>query len=230
MQEMENIFDSREAAAVAAAERIVAALARRLDGQAEASIVVSGGTSPAGVFAALAETELEWPRVHVVLSDERWVPPDHEDSNERLVRESLLKGAAQGAKLLPVYRQGVTIEERCSEINEELRQAPFPFACALLGMGEDGHFASLFPDAATLQEGLDADSRKLCIPVQTAASPHARLSLTLSALSRSDEILLLIFGDRKREIYEAAKTDANGFPVSHLLRQKRAPVTLYWAP
>jgi 6-phosphogluconolactonase len=100
----------------------------------------------------------------------------------------------------------------------------------LLGMGEDGHFASLFPDADNLQEGLDVDSPQLCIPVHTAASPHPRASLTLSALSRADEIILLIFGDAKRDVYEAASKSTNGSPVSHLLRQKRAPVHVYWAP
>jgi 6-phosphogluconolactonase len=227
---MEHIFETREQASIAAAQRIGEALDRRLEGQGEASLVVSGGTSPAGVFAELAKTALPWSGVHVILSDERWVPPDHEDSNERLVRETLLAGEAKGATLLPVFRQGTTIEERCSEINEELLLAPFPFACALLGMGEDGHFASLFPDAENLQEGLDVDSRQLCIPVQTAASPHPRVSLTLSALSRSDEIVLLIFGDAKRDVYEAARISTNGSPVSHLLRQKRAPVHVCWAP
>jgi len=228
--QMENFFDSREAAAVAAAERIAAALGRRLDAQGEASVVVSGGTSPAGVFAQLAGIPLAWPDVHVVLSDERWVPSDHEDSNEKLVRETLLSGAAQDANLLPIYKPGVTIERRCGELNDELRQAPFPFACALLGMGEDGHFASLFPDTENLEEGLDVDSSELCIPVKTVASPRPRVSLTLSALSRSDEILLLMFGDRKREVYQAATQTANGYPVFHLLRQKRAPVHVFWAP
>ena len=227
---MEHIFETREQASFAAAQRLCDALVRRLEGQGEASLVVSGGTSPAGVFAELAKTALPWSDVYVILSDERWVPPDHEDSNEKLVRETLLAGEAKDARLLPVYRQGVTIEERCTEINEELLQAPFPFACALLGMGEDGHFASLFPDAENLREGLDVDSRQLSIPVQTAASPHPRVSLTLSALSRSDEIVLLIFGDAKRAVYEAAMKSTNGSPVSHLLRQKRAPVHVCWAP
>ena len=227
---MEHIFETREQASFAAAQRLCDALVRRLEGQGEASLVVSGGTSPAGVFAELAKTALPWSDVYVILSDERWVPPDHEDSNEKLVRETLLAGEAKDAGLLPVYRQGVTIEERCTEINEELLQAPFPFACALLGMGEDGHFASLFPDAEYLREGLDVDSQQLCIPVQTDASPHPRVSLTLSALSRSDEIVLLIFGDAKRAVYEAAMKSTNGSPVSHLLRQKRAPVHVCWAP
>ena len=227
---MENIFDNREDAARAAADRIGESLQRRLDAQGDASVVVSGGTSPAGVFAELASKALAWSDVHIILSDERWVPADHEDSNERLVRDTLLSGQAQEASLLPMYKAGVTIEDRCSELNDELRLAPFPFACALLGMGEDGHFASLFPDAENLDEGLDVDSSELCIPVRTAASPYPRVSLTLSALSRSDEILLLIFGDAKRAVYETAKKDANGYPVSHLLRQKRAPIHVYWAP
>ena len=227
---MENIFDNREEAALAAADRIGEALQRRLEAQGEASVVVSGGTSPAGVFAELASKALAWADVHVILSDERWVPADHEDSNEKLVRDTLLTGEAQGATLLPVYKSGVAIEERCEELNDELRLAPFPFSCALLGMGEDGHFASLFPDAENLAKGLDVDSNELCIPVRTAASPYPRVSLTLSALSRSDEILLLMFGDAKREIYEAARQQANGYPVSHLIRQKRAPVHVYWAP
>jgi 6-phosphogluconolactonase len=228
--QMENLFDSREEASIAAAAHISRALARRLDAQGEASVVVSGGTTPAGVFAELSRTTLAWPDVHVILSDERWVPADHADSNEMLVRETLLTGQAKDATLLPVYKAGTDIGQRCEELNEELLQAPFPFACALLGMGEDGHFASLFPDAGNLAEGLDAESSRLYIPVNTTASQHARVSLTLSALSRSDEILLLIFGAAKREVYEAAKRDANGYPVSHLLRQKRAPVHLYWAP
>ena len=114
IQETEIIFDSRAAAAAAAAERLGAALSRRLEGQGKASLVVSGGTSPAGVFRELAETELAWPDVHVILSDERWVPPDHEDSNERLVRETLLQGAAQDATLLPVSL--TTIHQPCREI------------------------------------------------------------------------------------------------------------------
>ena len=158
------------------------------------------------------------------------MPPDHEDSNERLVRETLLKGRAATAALLPMFRPGSDIVERSAEINAELRQLPFPFACALLGMGEDGHFASLFPDAENLEAALDPDNLNLCLPIETAASPHPRLSLTLSALSRSDEIILLIFGERKRAVLEAAMSPDSDLPVHRLLLQKRAPVNVFWAP
>lgn len=227
---MEHFFDNREEASLAAAEHIVAALHRRLDGNGNASLVVSGGTSPVRCFVGLSNSEIDWPRVHIVLSDERWVAPDHEDSNEKLVRETLLTRQAGGAALLPVYKADTAIDARCRELNDEFVRLPFPFACALLGMGEDGHFASLFPDADNLEQGLEVDSPERYIPVQTAASPHARVSLTLATLSRSDDILLLIFGNAKREIYEAAKVAADEYPVSRLLKQKRAPVHVYWAP
>ncbi|MEE4164076.1 MAG: 6-phosphogluconolactonase [Woeseiaceae bacterium] len=223
-------FETREAASIAAAEAISALLERRLDAHEKASLVVSGGTTPSRCFAELANLELDWDNVHVVLSDERWVPADSDDSNEKLVRETLLTGRAAGASLLPVYREDTDPAARSEEIDQAIRLLPFPFACSLLGMGEDGHFASLFPDAGNLEAGLDPDNTTLCLPVSTAASPHPRISLTLSALSRSDEIILLIFGAAKRAVLESAASLQSELPVARLLLQKRAPVNVYWAP
>ena len=226
----EYLFESREAASSAAAVEIGHRLSNRLNVQPAASLVVSGGTPPAGCFAELAETSIDWERVHVLLSDERWVPPDDEASNEKLVRDTLLQKHAAAARLLPVFSASATINQRCDEIDQQIRVLPFPFSCALLGMGEDGHFASLFPDADNLGEGLDVDNEQLCIAVSTAASPHPRVSLTLAALARSDSIVLLMFGDKKREVYEQAKVKGSELPVAQLLRQKKAPVNVYWAP
>jgi 6-phosphogluconolactonase len=227
---MEHFFDSREEASTAAAERIAGALTRRLENQKAASLVVSGGTSPVQCFEALAHKDIDWSRVGIIPSDDRWVPREHDDSNEKLMRDKLLVNGAASADLLPFFANEVSVEERAAALDQEIRFAPFPFACSLLGMGTDGHFASLFPDAENLAEGLDLESRTLCLPVKTAASPHARISLTLAALSRSDEIVLLFFGDEKRVIYDKAKAGNARYPVTRLLRQKRAPVYVYWAP
>ena len=226
----EFTFDTREEASRAAATRLQSALERRLATGGEASLVISGGTTPADCLRELAAANLDWKRVHAVLSDERWVPADSADSNEKLAREWLLTGAAAAANLHSVFRPRMSVDERAAQLDQELRQHPLPFAGALLGMGADGHFASLFPDAENLASGLDPDSPVLCIPVRTKASPHARISLTLSALSRSDEIVLLIFGDEKRDVLRAAAEPASTLPVSRLLVQKRAPVHVYWAP
>ena len=227
---MEFEFETREEASVAAAARIRDALAHRLENQKAATLVVSGGTTPARCFQELAHLDIEWDRVNVLASDDRWVPSDHEDSNEKLIRNKLLVNGASIAGLLPFFKADTPIEVRCEELDQEIRFMPFPFACSLLGMGADGHFASLFPDAENLGEGLDLESQRLCLPVQTGASPYPRVSLTLAALSRSDEIVLLFFGDDKRRIFEKAKAGNARYPVTRLLRQKRAPVHVYWAP
>ena len=227
---MIETFNDREAASETAADYIRAALRRRLHSGAEATLIVSGGTTPARCYANLAVSELPWERIHVTLSDERWVPVKHADSNERMVRDTLLTGAAAVARFLPLYAPARTIEEASRALNDTLRRLPFPFACSLLGMGEDGHFASLFPDAANLEEGIDTDGSVLTLPVTTSASAHRRITLTLAALSRSDEIVLLAFGDAKRQVLDQAVESADRYPVSHLLRQKRAPVRVIWAP
>ena len=213
---------------MAAADRIVELLKKRLDSNGGASVVVSGGTSPRECLAALAQAAIDWQRVQVALSDERWVPPDHEDSNEKLVRETLLTGKAAAAELLPVYAAGVTPEERCEQLQDPL--PVLPFSCSLIGIGTDGHFASLFPDAKQLDLGLDVECGRLYLPVSTAASPHPRISMTLAGISRSDEIALLFFGEEKLAVYEQARESADAYPLSRLLRQKRAPVRLFWAP
>ena len=227
---MYDRYTDREQAARATTDIIADAIERRTDAGEQASLVVSGGSSPGRVFELLAERDLPWSNVHVTLSDERWVAADHGDSNEAMVRSQLLAGAAANAEFHPLYAEGVSIDERAEVLGDELRLMPFPFACSLLGMGEDGHFASLFPDADNLTEGLDADGSNIAIPVATAASPHPRISLTLAALSRSDVIVLLIFGERKLEVLKEALADADAYPVGELLLQKRAPVKVLWAP
>ena len=228
--DVEHFFDSREEASLAAADSIVEALTRRLDHQPRASLVVTGGSSPTLCYAALAKADIPWRRVKTVLSDERWVPPTHDDSNEKMVRETLLTGHATDAELLSLYDAQVSVSNRSSTLNEMLEDLPIPFACSLLGMGEDGHFASLFPDSDSLEIGLQVDNPTFFVPVNTAASPHPRISLTLAALTRSDVIVLLFFGKAKHEVYKLAKAASTAFPVSKLLAQNRAPVHVYWAP
>lgn len=227
---MEHFFKSREEASIAAADHIRKTLARRLEQQGEASLVVSGGTTPERCLTELSNADVDWQRVHVLLSDERWVPVDDDSSNQAFVQKTLLQGPAAAATMHGVYQEGVDIAARCEDLEQSIRKLPFPFACSLIGMGEDGHFASLFPDADNLKLGLDVDFSGLCLPVKTAASPHPRVSLTLAAISRSDEVVLLFFGDAKRDVYEQAKLKSNGFPISWLLLQKRAPVRVFWAP
>lgn len=226
----EEFLENRAQAATVAARRIVDALEPALNATAHASLVVSGGSTPAETYERLSKAALDWSRVHVVPSDERWVEPIDDDSNERMLVETLLVGKAEEATLVSLYRQGMTPAAASEAVDRELRDIPLPFTAVVLGMGVDGHFASLFPDANNLAEGLDADGARYCLPVDTAASPHPRVTLTLAALLNSREIVLLFYGDAKRKVYEHAKSPDSDLPVSRLLNQSRAPVRVVWAP
>ncbi len=201
---MYESFDNREQASKAAAAIIASSLRRRLEAHDRATVVISGGGTPIRAIERLSGEPLPWARITVTLSDERWLPPEHEDSNERMIREHLLRGPGADAELLPLYAADQTPGSQAEILDGVLRLLPIPFACSLLGMGEDGHFASLFPDAGNLAEGVDVDGDRLAIPVETAASPYPRISLTLSALSRSDTIVLLIYGEKKLAVLERA--------------------------
>ena len=220
------------AEASAAAAALLAGLLRsdlelaRVD---SASLVVSGGSTPGPCFELLSGKALDWSKVTVLPSDERWVPAQHADSNERLVRETLLKGPASVAGFLRLYRSGVEPAGALSLIEADLEHLRQPFSAVLLGMGEDGHFASLFPDYPGLPQALETDSPASCVVVQTCASPHPRISLTLAALVNARHIALLIFGEAKRRVVEAALADTGDYPVAALLQQNRCPVTVMWS-
>lgn len=204
---------SRQAASQAVAECLANGLREQLRRQCRAALAVSGGATPGDCLQALSHAALPWRRVSVTLTDERCVPSDHPDRNEIMVQQRLLANQAAAASF-------VQIEE------ERLAALPTPLAGVLLGMGEDGHFASLFPDAPNLAQGLALDNPAHCLAVRTAAKPNERISLTLSFLTQAEQILLLAFGARKRTVLETPL----GLPVQHLLQQKQAPLRILWAP
>ncbi|MGI9221652.1 MAG: 6-phosphogluconolactonase [Woeseiaceae bacterium] len=225
----EYFFTSRDEASKACANRLASSLSVQLAQNGSTSVVVTGGSSPAACYAELSGADLDWSQVTVVPSDERWLSADDDNSNEKLIREKLLVAAAEPADFVPLYKSGVSRQARCEELNTMLPAIPLPFAATLLGMGDDGHIASLFPDAANLNAGLNPASEQMCIAVDTSASTHPRLSLTIAALLQSKELVLLFFGNNKRDVYEAAKTGEQDYPVSALLSQDQSPVKVYWA-
>jgi 6-phosphogluconolactonase len=220
----------RQAASRAAAERLVARLRDDLGKDGHGSLVVSGGTTPADCFDLLSATALDWARVTIVPSDERWVPADDPGSNEGLIRRRLLQANAAAARLLPLYRPGLEPAAAPAAVERDLRVLARPFSAVLLGMGADGHFASLFPDYAGLAEALDPAAGARCALVRTDASPLLRISLTLAALLQTSQIALLFFGADKRAVFEQALAGTGAYPVQALLTQSAVPVTALWAP
>jgi 6-phosphogluconolactonase len=227
----QEIYDDGAGMAAALADRVVALLRLALSQRGEASLVVSGGKSPVPFFHALAaHRDLNWGRVTVTLADERWLPPEHPDSNAGLVQANLLQGPAAAARFVPLYGGEASPEAGLEACAARLAELPRPFDAVLLGMGEDGHFASLFPGAAGVADMLAEDGPALGA-VHPAAAPHPRMSLGLSALLDARQVLVQIQGPRKAAVLEAAAAASPAhLPIAALLHQNRTPVQVFFSP
>jgi 6-phosphogluconolactonase len=216
--------------ALAAAVQV--ALQNTLAAGREASLVVPGGRTPVPFFERLARAPLPWARVRVTLTDERWVPVQDPASNERLVRAHLLQGPAAAARFTGLKNTAVDAASGTAASWAALASLPRPFDVVVLGMGDDGHFASLFPGSPGLAAALDPSEPPGCVAVRAAALPLERLSLNLAALLDARRILLAITGRSKRAVLERASAPGSPLelPIRALLAQRRTPVEVYWAP
>ena len=197
-----------------------------------ASLVVSGGRTPVRLFEQLRTEKVDWARVCVTLTDERWVDTTDSASNERLVREHLLGSAAGAARFVGLKNPAPTPEAGADWAWRALSRVPHPYDVIVLGMGDDGHTASLFPGSLALARALDPGSTPGCVAVNALATPHARVTLNLAALLDARRIILHIEGDAKWRAYQKARTSgsANEMPIRAVLNQQEVPVDVYWAP
>jgi 6-phosphogluconolactonase len=207
-------------------------LEEAITARGSASLVVSGGRTPVRLFQQVRTEKLEWSKVWVTLADERWVEVTSETSNERLVREHLLAERAAGAHFVGLKNPAPTPEGGADWATRALKRVPRPFDVVVLGMGDDGHTASLFPASLALQRALDATASAGCVAVNALAAPHARVSLNLAALLDARRIVLHIEGDKKWQVYQRARQpgSATELPIRAILQQKEVPVDVYWAP
>lgn len=221
-----NAFPQAADASAALAQAVAADLAAAIDSRGRATLAVSGGRSPVPFFQALAQTALDWQRVTITLVDERVVPPEHADSNAGLVRQYLLQGPAAAAAFLPLVNTAANPEQELATA-QTLWQTP---DVVVLGMGDDGHTASLFPAADNLAEGLDAANPQALIGIVPPAAPHRRISMTLAELQRSGKLYLAIAGAGKRAVLDTAAQAVDAtYPISYLLQPSEKPLHVYWA-
>lgn len=210
------------------AGHIASRLQQEVEKRGQTSLAVSGGTTPRQMFQLLSRCELDWSRVWITLVDERWVPPDSPDSNERLVREHLLQNYAAAAHFVPLKTPHRMPGEALTNLSERLVQVPRPFAATVLGMGTDGHTASWFPRADNLTALLDPAASEEVAATYPRTASHARATLTLAAVLESTEILIHITGEEKAAVLETAVE--RDYPVAAVLTQRRTPVIVFWAP
>lgn len=207
----------------------------------QALLVISGGSTPVPFFEALAQCELDWSRVTITLADERWVPPDHADSNARLVKAHLLQGRATSAIWVPLFNDAATPQLGQAAVEQTLAVLGWPADVVVLGMGGDGHTASLFPYAPELsvalasvagQPGREPGPR--CMAVAAPALPNvpvARLTLTAQALLDTRCMVLHITGAAKWALLQDALQSGpiEQWPIRLALHQDRVPCEVFHA-
>ncbi len=210
------------------ATRLMRAAAER----GHASLLVSGGHSPAGLFQQLSMQELDWSRVFIALADERWVDAHGSGSNERLVRENLLRERAAPAQFVGLKNSASSPLLGADAAWAALAKVPRPFDVTVLGMGDDGHTASLIPGSPGLRGALDPDAAPACVAMWSRVAPHERISLNLRALLDCRHISVLLLGEHKLQTYRLASAagPVEEMPIRGILRQPRVPVDVIWAP
>lgn len=224
-------FAAREELDRQLADDVASQLREAISRRGGASLVLSGGSTPKGFLRMFAGCELDWSKLTVTLADDRWVPPEHADSNERLVRENLLVGPAADAVFIALVNE----DSHPSGAEEAIEDRLAHLGTAdvmILGMGGDGHFASLFPASTTLREGLDLDNPNSVIAVDPPVAPHPRMSMTLRRIFDSRSLILHIVGQYKRDIVHAALRtgDPEELPIVAVLRSEAPAPIIYWAP
>lgn len=195
-------YADREMLVIAVANRLAGDLKNALLAQDRVSLAVPGGTTPGPIFDLLSATDLDWARVHIMLTDERWVPQDHAMSNTQLLHDRLITGHAAKARFVPFYQPGLSAAEGCTATAETLA-AHMPLSVLMLGMGADMHTASLFPGAEG-QEAAMAEGAPLLCPIKAPDQDIERVTLPAHALNASLTKHLVIFGADKRTALERA--------------------------
>lgn len=216
--------------------RLVKVLQEAIARKGQASLAVSGGSTPRALYQSLSRTKLDWEKVTIVLADERWVEPGEAGSNESFVKSTLLTGRAEKARFIPLKAQGDSPKEGLKAVEERLADLPFPLDAAILGMGNDGHTLSWFPHAEGLDAALCEDGRRaVAITARKSAvtGDHLnRITLTLAALKGVSLCALLIRGEDKRAAFEAATQPGpvEDAPVRALLTHATITLETYWSP
>ena len=223
-------FENTSAQDAELVSKVVDLLSMAIEQHGSASLVVSGGRTPKGFFHLLSQEFLDWSKVTVTLADERWVDADHKDSNEKLVQENLLINEAYVARYVALKNSATSAQAGETSIDQDL-SAIGRFTLVILGMGDDGHTASLFPGSEALNIGLDMESGRQCLAVQPLDAPHERMSMTLPRLLDSEQIIVHISGENKGKVLAMADAGDDRFelPIRAVLQQTITPVSVYWA-
>ena len=207
-----------------AAIAIEAVLRQAIETRGQASLMVSGGSSPKPLYHRLSEADLDWSKVTVGLVDERWVDPGEVGSNEDFIRQNLIKSKASLAYFFGLKTAHASVKSGLKSSESRFKMIDRPFDVCVMGMGSDAHTASWFPASSGLAEALDPQNKNTLCAIDATGAPVAgdhpyRISLTLRAVLDAHVIVLFIPGGAKRTVFDRAASQSRAdAPVQALLQ------------
>lgn len=226
-------FDNREAMFDALYQVFIEDIEEALQRRGSASLLLSGGSTPTPLYRRLSQAAVDWGKIHVALVDERWVDAADDASNERLLAETLLVNQAAAARFTGMKNSAASPFDAVDACNLKYAELPLPHSICLLGMGPDGHTASLFPQAQGLSEAFAAEQH--CAPIRAHQSAVTgtlveRMTMTPWSILQSERLILLITGSDKWEVLQQATAcdDAALMPISRFI-DTATPLEVYWA-
>ncbi len=229
---MFEAFPTVETWAASIAGRIEETLGAAVVANGRALFAGPGGSTPSPVYARLAQADIGWDRIVITLVDERYVPETDPDSNARLIKGVLLRGPAAKASFIPLYHPEVTVDRAAAVAARRLAEAGGRFDAVLLGMGEDGHICSMFPNSPTLKTLLSPTLKPRVLGVphgrDGAAPSLERLSINLPYLMSAGRVILSLKGQAKRSVFEReAGGDPATQPIAAMIAAK-VPLEVVW--
>ena len=225
-------YDSVEEMAEAVAGDVGFIIESAVDARDASLIALPGGKTPVPIFAQLAKAKLPWKKVTIIPTDERLVAVNDELSNARLLAGSFMKA---GARVVPIGGENADVDAAGNIADARLQDLPWPPDLVWLGMGSDGHTASIFP-GADLQKALDAPKARRAVGVTPEnlpkEAPVARVTLTRASLLSARTLIITITGEEKKELLEQAIADGQSskLPIGRVLAEAEQPIDIHWAP
>ncbi len=220
-----NKYNSAELQIDAIVDYLVQSIRQLLETKDEICIAVSGGKSPIGLFEKLSRQSIDWAKVTITLVDERFIDTNNQDSNENLVKTYLLKNKAKEAKFIGLSNTNMKVDSVIDHLNATMPKIDI----AILGMGEDGHTASIFPCCSELERATNLSATEKYIATKPTTANYQRIGLNLSALVEIPHLILSINGNKKLEVLEKSLTTEKKQPPIGLLLSNRPDTKIFWS-
>lgn len=209
-------------------DRIAKRLGDAINAKGYATLVVSGGSTPKPLFQYLSHAPIDWSKVTVTLADERCAPAESDLSNARLVHENLIRNKAANANFISLHTDSVGLEQSVAQASSQMTSLP-KYDCVILGMGNDGHTASIFPEASGRDEALDMGNPNSAMLIDPVTVDPLRITQTARRLLDTEWMVLHITGDEKSQLLDQilSAPEPKKWPISFFLTQTETPFSVY---